>query len=56
MLEELNLQETNEIKGGVLKDEYYSTLLNILLSNDFDKGAKEDTCIGAERAGCEFHV
>lgn len=52
MLEELNLQEMEEIKGGVSSAEYCRTLLMILLNNDLDDGAKEGARIGAERAGC----
>lgn len=52
MLEVLNLQEMNEIKGGVSKEEYCKTLLHILLHNDLDEGAKEGARIGAEKAGC----
>lgn len=52
MLEVLDIQEMNEIKGGVSKDEYCSTLLMIALNNDLSEGAKEGARIGAERAGC----
>lgn len=39
MLEVLNLQEMNEIKGGVSRDEYCQTLIDIVMSNDLDDGA-----------------
>jgi hypothetical protein len=52
MLEILDLQEMNEIKGGVSRSEYCHTLLNILLNNDLSEGAKEGARVGAERAGC----
>ncbi|WP_154663611.1 hypothetical protein [Bacteroides neonati] len=41
MLEVLNLQEMNEIKGGVSKEEYCQTLINIVMSNDLSEGAME---------------
>ncbi len=50
MLEVLDLQEMNEIKGGVSKEEYCRTLIEIVMNNDLDEGAME----GA-RAGYNKH-
>ncbi|MBP1615276.1 MAG: hypothetical protein H6Q13_2724 [Bacteroidetes bacterium] len=46
MLEILDLQEMNEIKGGVSRDEYCATLINIVMSNDLDEGAMEGARYG----------
>ena len=46
MLEILDLQEMNEIKGGVSRDEYCRTLGSIMANNKLDDGAREGAQYG----------
>ena len=52
MLDLLSNEELEQVMGGTSKEEYCATLLQILLHNDLDDGAREGARIGAERAGC----
>lgn len=52
MIEELNVQEMNEIKGGVSREEYCSQLRKIIKENDLDEGAKEGAAYGWNKAEC----
>ncbi|WP_352422583.1 hypothetical protein [Proteiniphilum sp.] len=49
MIEELNLQEMEEIKGGVSKEEYCATLVDIVMSNDLDDGAMDGARHGYDK-------
>lgn len=50
MLEELNYQEMSEIKGGVTREEYCSTLMELILSDYADQNWTREEWISAGNA------
>jgi len=41
MLEKINKQEMNKIKGGISQKQYCAQLVEIVMNNDLDAGAME---------------